>query len=77
MKLYLETDGGEKFPITEVKNITEGSSDVLFFMCNRPVSKDASWNIERILSDKTGRRCILIPPFISSIFGIDEPKMMD
>lgn len=77
MKLYLETEDGVKHPITEIKNISEGSSDILFFMCNKLVARQGAFDVEQILSEKTNRKCILVPPFISSIFGVDEPKMMD
>ena len=80
MKLYLETDDGVKHPITEIKSISEGSaSDILFFMCNKPITRNDGANFEMRMSDKTYRRCILVPPFISSIFGVDNnvPKMMD
>lgn len=77
MKLYLETEDGVKHPLTEIKNISEGSSDILFFMCNKLVARQGAFDVEQILSEKTNRKCILVPPFISSIFGVDEPKMMD
>jgi len=79
MKLYLETDDGVKHPITEIKGVGKGSSDILFFMCKNAIKKETCVIVENVLSEKTNRECILILPFISSIFGVDNnaPKMMD
>lgn len=70
MKLFMETDTGEKIEVKEIKDINANSSVLIFFLKDR-VPLDRIERYEAYLSSKIGRKCVMLDKvFTETIIGL-------
>ena len=68
MRLLIEKDDGELVPVKEIESVSPDSSILLLHSCNY-LRKDDMESIEKIMSEKTGKTCVVLPIGIDKVFG--------
>lgn len=70
MKLILEKENGEKIEVAEIETLTGNEEMLFFFLTSRLRPQDIE-KIEKKLSNKTGKECIILDRlFATKIMGI-------
>lgn len=69
MKLLLQKDDGTVLELREIESVPD-SSDVLLFFCKFVLSASDQKRMEAELSERIGRRCILLSAHITRVAGI-------
>lgn len=70
MKLFIEADNGELTELREIDSIPQ-SCDVLLFFSNRCMLSNAQKDeMEKAMTDKIGKKCVLIDGNIEKVVGI-------
>lgn len=68
MRLLIEKDDGERVPVKEIETVSPDSSVLLLHSVNY-LRKDDIEGIEKIMSEKTGKPCVVLPIGIDKVFG--------
>lgn len=68
MRLLIEKDDGELVPVKEIESVSPDSS-ILLLRLNVCFSKDNLAAIEKSMSEKTGKTCVVLPIGIDKVFG--------
>ena len=68
MRLLIEKDDGELVPVKEIESVSPDSSVLLLHSVNY-LRKDDMEGIEKIMSEKTGKTCVVLPIGIDKVFG--------
>lgn len=70
MKLYLENDNGERFPIKEIEETFDKDCGVLFFMVDQLLTGEKVHEMQDFLQQKTGKECIVLDRRFTKVLGI-------
>ena len=68
MKLYIQNDSGAMTEIREIESLI--NADTLFFMSSMRLSEKDIDTMEKDLSQKTGKNCIILDGKFSKVLGI-------
>ena len=68
MKIYIEHDNGTIIPVKEIENC--GRCDLLLFKITSCLNTETINNLEVELSTKTGRKCIILCPYVDKVYAI-------
>ena len=69
MRILIEKDDGELVPVKEIETVSPDSSILLLHSGNY-LRKDDMEGIEKIMSEKTGKTCVVLPIGIDKVFGV-------
>lgn len=69
MRLLIEKDDGERVPVKEIETVSRDSSVLLLHSINY-LRKDDIEGIEKIMSEKTGKTCVVLPIGIDKVFVV-------
>lgn len=68
VRIWIEKDDGELVPVKEIETVSPDSSVLLLHSINY-LRKDDIEGIEKIMSEKTGKTCVVLPIGIDKVFG--------
>lgn len=69
MRLLIEQENGSMVEVKEIEGVGD-SSNMLIFFCSTYLKNEDYKRIETQLSESTGKRCIILPPYINKIVGV-------
>lgn len=69
IKLYAEDENGKRLELKEIETVGS-ASDVLLFFCTRRLSFEESKRTGEMLSEKTGKTCILLDGTFNRVLGV-------
>lgn len=68
MRILVETDAGVVIELKEIETVSE--SDILIAQCSVILKDSDRIKLENDLQARTGKRFVLLPPWITKIFGV-------
>ena len=71
MRILIETDEGRTFEARKIEGVPPGT-DTLILLGTMAIRKPDLESIEADLSRKTGKRCVILPPYIEKVIGIQQ-----
>lgn len=69
MKVFIETDEGRMIEAREIESVPEAAS-ALIFTLNMVVKKADLEKLEADLTEKTGKKCVILPVCIDKVVGV-------
>lgn len=69
MRLLIEQDNGAIVEVKEIEGVGE-ASNTLIVMCNAHLKSNDAERIADGITKVTGKRCIILPPYITKIVGV-------
>lgn len=69
MKAVVELENGKTVEFRHIQGIDDSDTALLLFS-NRYLTGNHTTQMENELSSRIGRRCIILPPFITNVMGV-------
>lgn len=71
MRILIETDEGRTVEARAIEGVPPGT-DTLVFLGSVAMKKIDLEELEADLSRKTGKRCVILPPYIEKVVGVQR-----
>lgn len=69
MRVLIEQDNGTILEAREIESVPP-AADTLIFFTNMVMRRADLEQLEKQLSEKTGKRCIVLHPYIEKVVGV-------
>lgn len=69
MKVLVELENGKTVEFRDIRGIDVNDTELLMFS-NMYFTLTKTVQMENELSSRIGRRCIILPPFITNVLGV-------
>lgn len=69
MRVLIEQDNGTILEAREIESVPS-AADTLIFFTNMVMRRADLEQLEKQLSEKTGKRCIVLHPYIEKVVGV-------
>lgn len=69
MRILIEQDNGVIIEAREIESVSP-AADILVFLSGHTMKKSDTEYLEACLHEKTGKKCVVLPPHIEKVVGV-------